>query len=270
MIMSLIDLKNINFSYQKSKAGTPDFFLESINLSVESGEFISILGPNGSGKSTLLKLISGVLKPLSGDISLKSTSYGRISKRDLARTIAFVPQSALSVFPFSIFEIVMMGRTPYLNMVGYENHSDIDLVNEALEMVDIAHLRNKGINEVSGGEAQRAFIARAIVQQPEVILLDEPNAHLDIKHQLSIFDLIRELNIKKNLTVITVSHDLNLAGFYSKRIVLMKQGRIFKDDKAEKILTRENIHSVFDVDSSIVKNAGSALINVLIKPAHLQ
>jgi iron complex transport system ATP-binding protein len=164
----------------------------------------------------------------------------------------------------------MMGRTPYLNLIGFENKHDKDLVDEALERVDIAHLRNKGINEVSGGEAQRAFIARAIVQQPELILLDEPNSHLDIKHQLGIFNLLRELNIEKRLTVLTVSHDLNLAGYYSERIILMKNGKIYRDDVTEKILTRENILDVFGVDSSIVRNTGSDLINVLIKPAHLQ
>ncbi|MGE5500023.1 MAG: ABC transporter ATP-binding protein, partial [Syntrophothermus sp.] len=139
-------------------------------------------------------------------------------------------------------------------------------VMQAIEMVDIAHLAKKGINEVSGGEAQRAFIARAIVQEPKLILLDEPNSHLDIKHQLSVFNLIKNLNEKKGLTVLSVSHDLNLAGFYSSRVILMKEGKILEDDKTERILTKENIFRVFEVNSEVGINKDSQRVNVVIKP----
>ncbi|MCU7494506.1 MAG: ABC transporter ATP-binding protein [Ignavibacteria bacterium] len=266
--MPLLELKNICFSYNSSSKDEPDFQLHDIHLTINNGEFISVLGPNGSGKSTLMKVISGLLKYSQGTISLEGKDYRSISRKALARAVAFVPQSSLTIFPFSVYEIVMMGRTPYLNMFGYEKKEDCDLVNEAIEMVDIAHLKNKGINEVSGGEAQRAFIARAIVQQPRLILLDEPDSHLDIKHQLSIFNLIRSLNEKKGLTVVTVSHDLNLAGSYSSRVVLMKDGRIVEDDRTAKILTKENIFKVFEVNSDIVIDNDSQRVSVVIKPGY--
>lgn len=264
--MSLIDLKNICFSYHGGSEGTGEFFLNNIDISINSGEFISILGPNGSGKSTLLKIIAGLLKPSSGKISLRDVEYKSMSKRALARNIAFVPQAALTIFPFSVFEIVMMGRTPYLNLVGYESSKDRQIVNEALELVGISHLSRKGINEVSGGEAQRAFIARAIVQSPEIILLDEPNAHLDIKHQLSIFNLIKKLNSEKKLTVVTVSHDLNLSGFYSDRIIMMKDGSKKIDGSVTEVLTQENIKDVFEVDAKISVNSNLNKVFVTITP----
>ncbi len=248
-IMSFIELKNIDFSYsRKSKS---NLALSSVNLQIAKGESITILGPNGSGKSTLLKIISGVIDPDKGERHLNGKVYQKYSRRDLARKIAYVSQKNFSIFPFSVFEIVMMGRTPHLGFLGYENQTDIEKVNRALEVVEISHLKNKGINEISGGEAQRAFIARALVQEPEVILLDEPNAHLDIKHQISIFHLIRNLNSEKDITVITVSHDLNLAGYFNKRAILLNNGSLFADDKVENILTEKNIKEVFGVNSRV-------------------
>lgn len=262
--MPLIELKDIVFTY--GAPGRRDFSLKDINLSVENGEFISILGQNGSGKSTLLKIIAGLLKPERGTRALGGKDYRQYSHRNLARSIAFVPQAANTVFAFSVYETVMMGRTPYLNFLGYETPQDKQIVNEALELVEISHLKNKGINEVSGGEAQRAYIARAMVQQPEIILLDEANSHLDIKHQISIFNLIKKLNSEKRLTVIAISHDLNLAGFYSERIILMDKGNIYKDGPSADILTEENIHTVFEVASSVKGLSGDKGLTVTIYP----
>jgi iron complex transport system ATP-binding protein len=159
-----------------------------------------------------------------------------------------------------------MGRTPYLNLLGFEKEDDLIKINNALELVGISHLKNKSINSISGGEAQRAFIARAIAQEPELILLDEPNAHLDLEHQLSIFNLLKKLNDEEQLTIIMVSHDLNLAGCYSKRIVLMKSGNIFLDDEKSKVLTQDNISKVFRVNSKIYNEGNN--INVAIFPTN--
>lgn len=264
--MSLIELQNIQFFYTGSVNNSQNFHLRNINLSVGKGEFLSILGPNGSGKSTLLKIISGILIPLSGKISLNGKPLQNYSKRSIARKIAFVPQASLSVFPFSVYEIIMMGRTPHLNLLGFESEEDHRKVLEVLDMVEIGHLKNHSINEISGGEAQRAYIGRALVQQPEILLLDEPNAHLDIKHQLSIFDLIKRLNVSERLTVISVSHDLNLAAFYSDRIVMMESGGIYIDDSTEKVLTEENIRNVFGVETAVSRIPGTNTMNVIIKP----
>lgn len=253
-------INDISFQYDDGDG----FAIENLNLSVQSGEFITILGPNGSGKSTLLGLILGNLNPRTGEIVFQDKPYSQYSKRGLAQKISFVPQRYYSVFPFSVFEIVMMGRTPYLNSLGFEKQTDIQTVNDALKEVGIYHLRNKSINSISGGEAQRAFIARALVQEPELILLDEPNAHLDLEHQISIFELLKKLNIENRVTIIVVSHDLNLAGYYGSRTILMQNGEIFLDDHKSLVLTEANIASVFNVNAKIIKNNDH--INIAVYP----
>ena len=259
----MLRLEKIGFRY-----GTKDddFELRDINLDVSSGEFITILGPNGSGKSTLLNLILGDLVPYRGEIFFNDKPYSSYSRKEIAKRVSFVPQKYYSVYPFSVYEIVAMGRTPYLNLLGFEKEDDLIKINNALELVGISHRKNKSINSISGGEAQRAFIARAIAQEPELILLDEPNAHLDLEHQLSIFNLLKKLNDEEQLTIIMVSHDLNLAGCYSKRIVLMKSGNIFLDDEKSKVLTRDNISKVFRVNSKIYNEGNN--INVAIFPTN--
>jgi len=245
--MNLLSLQNISFSYGGKTNNS--YFLNDINFDIKKGEFATILGPNGSGKTTLLKLMSGSLKPQKGNLLFDNKKLQNYSKKETAKKIGFVPQVTVSVFPFSIYEIVMMGRTPYLGFGGFEDKNDKEKIEEALELVEISHLKNKGINEVSGGEAQRAFIARALAQEPEIILLDEPNAHLDIKHQISVFELLKKFNEEKEITIVAVSHDLNLAGNYSGRIVLMQNGKIFCDGKGQDILTPENIKTVFEVNA---------------------
>ncbi|MBN1639077.1 MAG: ABC transporter ATP-binding protein [Ignavibacteriales bacterium] len=250
-------MNHIEFSYNNS------FSMKDISLKIKSTEFISILGPNGSGKSTLLKILSGLLTQSDGIRLFKGKSYSSYNHKELAQLIGYVPQITSSIFPFSIYEVVMMGRTAYLNYFGIEKLNDRKIVNDTLERLNISHLRNKGINEVSGGEAQRAYIARALVQQPKLLLLDEPNAHLDIKHQISIFNILAELNKELGLTIIAVSHDINLVSNYTERIILMKEGKIFLDDKKSKVLLKKNLKSVFNVETEIIKNDEN--INVFIK-----
>lgn len=259
----MLRLKDIRFKYDN---GQDDFELSDINLEIESGEFVTILGPNGSGKSTLLNLILGDLIPAEGEILFNRKGYSSYSRKEIAKRVSFVPQRYYSVYPFSVYEIVAMGRTPYLNLLGFEREEDVQKISNALELVGISHLKNKSINSVSGGEAQRAFIARAIVQEPELILLDEPNAHLDLEHQISIFNLLKSLNDEKRLTILMVSHDLNLAGCYSKRIILMKSGNIFMDAEKSLVLTEKNISNVFKVNSKIYRDGNN--INVAIFPSN--
>lgn len=254
--MNLLSLQNISFFYGRKNDNS--YFLNDINLSIKKGEFVTILGPNGSGKTTILKLMSGTLKPQKGEVLFDGKKLNSFSKKETAKKIGFVPQVTMSVFPFSIYEIVLMGRTPYLGFGGFEDKNDKEKIEEALELVEISHLKNKGINEVSGGEAQRAFIARALVQEPEIILLDEPNAHLDIKHQISVFELFKKFNEEKDIAIVAVSHDLNLAGNYSGRVVLMQDGNIFSDGIGKNVLTSENIKTVFEV------NAVTEIINDMV------
>ncbi|MCZ7601418.1 MAG: ABC transporter ATP-binding protein [Melioribacteraceae bacterium] len=257
----MLTLKKVAFKYNDDPDG---FTLNDIYLVVNPGEFVTILGPNGSGKSTLLNLILGISTPNSGEILFEGKNYKTFSRKELAKRISFVPQKYYSVYPFSIFEIVAMGRTPYLNFLGFEKDDDIKKINNVLDLVGISHLKNKSINSVSGGEAQRAFIARALVQEPDLILLDEPNAHLDLEHQISIFDLLKSLNNEKKLTIIMVSHDLNLSGCYSHRMIFMKDGKIYLDDIKHKVLTEENISAVFNVNAKIYNYGNN--INVAIFP----
>ena len=259
----MLALNEIGFKYGGKQ---DDFELRNVNLTVESGEFVTILGPNGSGKSTLLNLILGELVPAKGEILFNNKAYSGYTRKEIAKRVSFVPQRYYSVYPFSVYEIVAMGRTPYLNAFGFEKEDDIKKILNALELVGIGHLKNKSINSISGGEAQRAFIARAIVQEPELILLDEPNAHLDLEHQLSVFNLLKKLNIDQKLTILMVSHDLNLAGCYSKRIVLMKTGKIFMDAEKSLALTESNISEVFKVNSKIYYEGNN--INVAIFPTN--
>jgi len=266
--LSIIKLSNIEFSYRDLKSDT-DFALSDINLTVNDGDFLSILGPNGSGKSTLIKLITGYLEPKNGEITLDSTPLKNYNRKGIAKKIAYVPQIPTSIYPFSVYEIVAMGRFPYLDMTGFEKSEDIEIIDKTIELMELSHLANKGINEISGGEAQRAFIGRALVQQPKTLLLDEPNAHLDIKHQISIFNLLKRLNETDGITIVTVMHDLNLTSLYSSRIVMLKNGKIFLDGKVSDALTPENIRSVFEVDVEITTNPNNSR-TVLIKPELLR
>lgn len=250
--MNIINLQNISFEYLQN--GNNNFQIENLKLSINKSEFISILGPNGSGKSTLVKIIANILNPQKGIITLNDRKYSEIGRREFAKEIAFVPQNMSVNFPYSVYEIVMMGRSPHLNFFGIENRKDHELVSNTLKQLEIFHLKHKGINEVSGGEAQRALIARAFVQNPKILLLDEPNAHLDVKHQLSIFKLLFKMNKEEGLTIVNISHDLNLAQQFSSRIILMKEGKILFDDEPSKILNENNIKTVFDVKSKIIPN----------------
>lgn len=261
--MNILNLQNVYFRYNKKDKS---FFLNNVNLSVTQGEFISILGPNGSGKSTLLKLISGILTPQNGIRLFRNLEYSKYSLIEMARKLAYVPQNIGNNFPFSVEEFIMMGRTPYLGLFGMEKPEDVEIVNEAMETVEVQHLKNYGINEISGGEAQRVFIARAIVQKPEILLLDEPSAHLDLHHQLGVYNLLKKLNQEQNITVIIVSHDLNLSGHYSSRALLMNSGELVLDDNISAVLTETVIKKYFNVDSQVQYYENNNNLSVLIKP----
>lgn len=265
VITGLIELKKVSFTYQ-GKIDTNIFSLPELNLKINSGDFISIMGPNGSGKSTLLKLISHLLLPNSGEIYLDGNNISSLPLKELAKIIAFVPQNTSISFPYSVYETVMMGRAPHLNFMGFESQKDHEKVMEVLEMLEILDLKDKGINEISGGESQRALIARALAQEPKVILLDEPNAHLDIRHQVSIFNLLKKFNKEDNLTVIIISHDLNLTNYFCNRVLLMKSGKVLFDERPAEVLTEDNLMNIFGVSTNFVKNENNEHYYIGINP----
>jgi len=263
----MIEIKNLKFNYQKKIAGT-GFELDIPNWTVNDGDFVGLLGPNGCGKSTLLRLLCNLSDPKEGTIEINQKNICNLERKEIAKKIAYVPQSTQSIFPFSVYEIILMGRTPYLNMMGFENQKDKDIVSEAMALMEIEHLKLKGINELSGGEAQRVFIARALAQKADVILLDEPNAHLDIEHQIKIFDILKKINDEEGKTIISVSHDLNLVGIYSKKVTFIVNGKIVLHGDKPEMLNESNIREIFGINSKIFTSGSQEYLNVLINPVN--
>ncbi|MCG4586285.1 ABC transporter ATP-binding protein, partial [Anaerosalibacter bizertensis] len=195
-----LEVENLNFAYRKQ------LVLKDISFFIEKGQFISIIGPNGSGKSTLLKNLSNLYNPESGFIKVYGKDIKKYRTKELAKNISLVPQDTTISYDFTVFDIVMMGRFPYLDRFKKENEKDFKIVAEALKKTNTFHLRNRNINEISGGERQRVIIARALAQESEIIFLDEPTSHLDINHQIDLLNLLKQLNEEKGTTIILVIH----------------------------------------------------------------
>ena len=211
--------RGVNLSYANRQ------ILHQVDLVVEQGAFLVIIGPNGTGKTTLLKALAGLI-PSAGEIEILGRPLSSYSRRELARQLAMVPQHPTGDFPFTVAETVLMGRSPHLAIFELEGEKDRNLARRAMEFTDVAHLASRRLDELSGGERQRVIIARAICQEPQLILLDEPTASLDPAHQVRIMDLLERLRRERGMTVIMVSHDLNLAAMYGEQLALMHGGRI--------------------------------------------
>jgi iron complex transport system ATP-binding protein len=225
-----------------------------LTLALEEGEIIGLIGPNSSGKTTLLKILDGVLAPHRGRVLLRGREVRKLPRSEIARTIAVVPQGMEVPFSFTAGEIVLMGRAPYLGRFSWEKKKDLDVAREAMALTDVLELEKRLFFELSQGEKQRVLMARALTQEPKIILLDEPTSHLDISHQVELHELIRRLNEDRNLTVLNISHDLNLAAEYSNRIVLLHRGTIFAAGPPGKVLTEENIRRVYETTVLVEKN----------------
>ncbi len=263
--MALINVNNLQFKYDNHST-EDDFSLNIDNWILSKSSFVSIIGPNGCGKSTFLKILARILSQNEGQLLYNDVNYKSIGIKEFAKKVAYVPQQVNSIFPYSVYEVVMMGRTPYLGLMGFEKNIDSSIVYEALEQMEIWNLKSKGVNELSGGELQRVIIARALVQKAELILLDEPNSHLDIENQIKIFDKLYKLNNDEGITIVTVSHDLNLVGIYSQEISLMQNGRILISGNKKDVLNEVNIKKVFNINSSVQYSDDKSKANVLIYP----
>jgi iron complex transport system ATP-binding protein len=238
--------------------------LNDINFEIEKGEFVGIIGPNGSGKTTIMRAITRLIKPISGTINLEEKNIIDFSYKELAQKVAVVSQS-LPVMTMSVKEFVLLGRIPYYKELQFlESEKDLAIAESAMVMTDIIKLEDSYMSEMSGGEVQLAFIARAIAQEPSLLLLDEPTAHLDITHQVGVLDLIKRLNRQYGMTVIIVLHDLNLASEYCDRLVLMDQGQIEKTGKPEEVLTYGNLEKVYKTVVVVEKNPISGKPFVLV------
>lgn len=258
--MKALDLHNLFLKYASSVV------VDGISFGVESGEFFMIIGPNGAGKSSLLKLIAGIEQAQSGQIDVFGRQKIKYSVRELAKIVALVAQQAPVDFPFSVAETVLMGRFPHLGMLGIENGRDYSLAAEAMSFVGVEQFAGRRLDQLSGGERQRVMIARAICQEPQIILLDEPTASLDPAHQLKIMDLMERLRQEKNTTVIMVSHDLNLAALYADRLLLMKNGRKVVIGTPAEVFVPEYLATSYECNLSIDENPVGKIPRIMLVP----
>jgi len=231
--------------------------LEGIDLAVPAGSITGLLGPNGTGKTTLVRLASAALRPKAGRISVFGDDLASLPTRERARRVAVVPQETHPVFDFSVEEIVRMGRAPHLGLFGIESPSDRRLAGEAMERCEVGHVASRSFRALSGGERQRVMLARALAQQARLLLLDEPTAFLDLKHRLAVYALLALLHRDTGLTVVVVSHDINLAARHCDRLVMLRCGSVFADGTPAEVLRPETIRSVYDVEVEIRSDPSS-------------
>lgn len=240
-----LSVRNVTFRYRNLGV------LDGVDLDVAPGETLALLGPNGAGKSTLLRIMAGTLPPGEGDVLLDGTALASLRGAKRARRLAFVPQETRLVFDFTVLEIALMGRFPRLGLLGIEGKSDIAAARRALDLTGVAGLAGRPISHLSSGERQRVLLARALAQEPETILLDEPTAFLDLGHQVRIHRLLAALNRERGLTIVFVSHDLNLAARYASRVALLSEGRIIAQGPPATVLTPETLRGAYGVDARV-------------------
>lgn len=236
----MLILKDVNFKYSDNS-----FTLCRICFQAEEGSMLGIIGPNGAGKSTLLKVISGYFKLSSGEIFAEGKNIINLSPQEIAKIISFVPPEENFVFSFSVQEIIAMGRTPYLKRFHSATSKDIEIISKTIKEMELEHFRERTFFSLSSGEKQKVILARAIVQQTPIILLDEPTSHLDIKHQVEFFTLLKKLK-KEGKTIILVSQDINLAATYCDKLVLMKEGTVYACGLTEEIIDEKNLSKVYN------------------------
>ena len=237
--MKVMEIRGIRFSYGRQEV------LKGVDMDFYHGTFYGILGPNGCGKSTLLKNLYGYLRPSGGSITLGGSSLAQMKPRERARKIAYVPQDSYIGFDFTVFDVIAMGRNPHHSPLDSLGRHDMEMIETAMEETGTQHLRDKSVNELSGGEKQRTLLARAFAQDSDIILMDEPVSMLDINHQIEIMDLARSMADDKLKTIICVLHDLNLAAQYAQHIFLMKDGTVIRAGIPDVILDADIIRETY-------------------------
>ena len=235
----IMTLTDIGYRYEEAWA------LRGINLTLNPGEIVGILGPNGSGKSTLLKIMDGMLIPQKGEISVKNAPLRSLKRSAFAREVAMVAQENHFRFSFTALEVVLMGRFPHLKRLQFEGQRDTEIAFSSLRATEAVEFAGRSIHDLSEGEKQRIFIARALAQEPNLILLDEPTSFLDLKFKRDIFRLISSLSAEKGLSVVLVSHDIDLVAQYCHRVVVLKRGNIYATGEPSKVITASNIEAVY-------------------------
>jgi iron complex transport system ATP-binding protein len=253
--MTLVEFSNVSFAYPASaERRTRPFALSDLSLEISTGEIIGVIGPNSSGKTTLIRLLTRVLEPAAGEIRLEGVPVGRLSRTDLARRVAVVPQGLLPQFPFTVGELALMGRYPHDPGRYFESPRDRAVAHEAMAATGVLELADMPLEHLSGGERQRAVIARALAQEPRLLVLDEPTAHLDLRYQVEAATLLRRLNRERGMTILLVSHDLNLAAEVCDRLLLLNGGRPVAIGAPEAVLDEGLLASVFGCGVVVDKN----------------
>jgi iron complex transport system ATP-binding protein len=244
-------LQGSNLSYGYSRHGGSPFSLHGVSVDVARGSFTGLLGPNGCGKTTLLKLLAGMLTPHQGAITLNGAPLRSLTRRDIARHVAVVPQETHPAFDYTVKEMVLMGSHPHLGPLQLEGPADLALARDALEATGTAHLAERAYMTLSGGEKQRVVIASALTQAADVLLLDEPTASLDLGYQLEVAALLSRLNRDRGVTMMMATHDLNLAAALCDRLVLMRDGRVLAQGATNEVLTAHTVRQMYDVVADV-------------------
>ncbi len=247
----VIEAHDLRFGYRGRRE-----VLRGVSIRAAAGRFLCVLGPNGSGKTTLLRCLLGLLDASSGRVVVDGKDLGSYSAREQARLMAYVPQAPRSAFAFSVRELVLMGRFAHVGALGLAGKADLDVANAAMEMTDTLAFADRTLSELSGGEAQCAMVARALAQQPSVMLLDEPTSHLDIRNQLKIYQMMQRLAHDWRMAVVCVSHDVNLASRFADELVLIRDGQVMSAGAPASVICREVLGAVYGVEIDLIDSPG--------------
>lgn len=253
-----IQTRRLSFAYNDRVV------LHGLSLTVESGEMLGLIGPNGSGKTTLIKILSAVLRG-HGEVRLNGAKIETYGRRELSRIFAVVQQEIRINFPYTAAEIVLMGRASRHGSFALEGEKDLDIARASMELTDTRALADRYLHELSGGEKQRVMIARALAQEPEILLLDEPSAFLDLKHQVQVFELLRRLNRERGMTLVAALHDLNIAALFFPRLIVLRDGQIYRDGSPAEVLTEATIEEVYGVRVRVERDSSGAMPQVFLR-----
>ena len=241
----------VTYGYGRDARSPSPFAIRDVTLAIRPGSLTALLGPNGCGKTTLLKLLAGILSPQSGVVELDGIPLKTMTRKAVARRIAVVPQETHPAFEYSVMDMVLMGRHPHLATFTLEGPTDMAIAAEALRATGTIHLAHRLYSTLSGGEKQRVVIASALAQQPQVLLLDEPTASLDLGYQLEVASMLRDLNHQRDVTMVVATHDLNLAAALCDTVVMMREGRVLAEGATRDVLSRENVARLYDVEADV-------------------
>lgn len=261
----LVELRSVEFAYPTpERRRARPFRLSGLSFAIAAGEILGVIGPNSAGKTTLIRLLTKVREPLGGELLLEGKALRSLTRWELARRVAVVPQDAPPAFPFTVEQLVLMGRYPHAPDRFFERGEDLVVAREAMAAAGVLELAPADLDSLSGGERQRASLARALAQEPRLLILDEPTAHLDLRYQAEVAGLLRRLNRERGVTILLVSHDLNLAAELSDRLLLLAEGRIVRVGLPEEVLEESLLTAVYGCRVSVEKHPLSRRLSVQV------